>query len=210
MVFGKKYKGNHSMNLNIIVLTLFLTISLSLQAKNTALTPEQLIQQGQNLDAAKEYATRINQSANSGDKTALHDACIGLYKVLWLNQAQDKAEQLFKPCSLETMDWLTGNVDRDYQLIRRTIIQFPPGMIYHVLDNPITFKILFDLDVSGTPTNVRINGLQQIGGPRKTRIIEQSLMTQVMQWRYLPRIDNKRPVVTIDVPSDVTFSAERR
>lgn len=196
------------MTLKLIFFALLIVTAAPLHAQQV--DPEKSIQNGKYLDAAKEYASRMNQNSSSSDTAALANACIGLYKVLWLNQTQDTAAQLFKTCPVETMDWLSGKVDRNHQPIRKTIIGFPPGMIYHVLDKPITFGILFDLDVFGKPTNVRINGLKQIGGSQKTRAIEQSLITQVMEWRYLPSIVNKTPVETKDIPSDVIFSAERR
>ena len=196
------------MNLKAVVIFLIFALSGPLQAQQSQTDPDVLMRNGKFADAATVYAIGIQQSSAKGDSKAVADACIGLYKVLWLQQAQDKLAHLFKPCSMETMDWLNGKIDRELQPIYRPN-RFPPEMISLANGRPVKLDVRLDIDASGKPTKVQIvSGLKLIAGPKDYRNLEKMVTQQLMAWRWLPRIQAGKPVELKDVPIQFTYSLE--
>lgn len=196
------------MNLKSILFALLFATVAPLQAQQVETDPEELVQSGKFADASKEYALRVQASSYNGDSKTLADACIGLYKMLWLAQAQDKYIQMFKPCPAETMAWLSGKVDRELQPIYRPL-QFPQEMIALTRNSPVKLEVSFDIDEFGKPTEVRIvNGLKFVADQKSRRSLEKAIVKQFMAWRWLPRIENGKPIAAKILSQEFTYSLD--
>ncbi len=191
----------------------FFAISTVIAAQQNAPNPEYLIQIGKYKEAANIYSTYIQTNNVIGKEKELADACIGLYKVLWINHLQDKLDDHFKPCSKEAMDWLQGKVNRDATIARQPNIVLPTEFLRTVSGGTDLKLVMgFDVTETGQIENVIIISSEGKAQNRQAneafKIARENAIIAMKAAVFLPKISDGKAVRSNEMTYFITQGME--